>query len=285
MILVSGATGTIGRPLVQLLSAAGVPFTALVRRAEQGNGLGCPHVVGDFDRPASLPAAFTGADRLFLTSAGAVPADGEQPMVRQQLAAIAAAQEAGVKAVVKVSVWRAREGGRLAEGAHATIERALEESGLAWACLQPSGFMQNFRTGAGSFTQEGDIIGAYGPGRVSYVDTRDIAACAAALLTAPEPPAGRHVVTGPEALDHAEIAAKLTAWSGKPVRDVDLSPDGFAAKLAGQGLPAAFATDVAALYAEVAGGALEETTDTVERLTGHRPRTFDEFLSDEPPPS
>ncbi|GAA3566154.1 SDR family oxidoreductase [Amycolatopsis ultiminotia] len=280
MIVVTGATGTIGRPLVDLLSRAGTPFTALVRNERHGRELGCRYVLGDFAEPDSLAAAFSGADRVFLTSAGAVPTDGEQPMIAQQLAAITAARRAGAEAIVKVSVWRAREGALLAEGAHARIERALAESGLNWASLQPSGFMQNFRTGAGAFTDNGDLIGAYGSGRVSYIGTRDIAACAAALLAAAEPPAGTHVLTGPVALDHTEIAAKLSAWSGRTVRYIDLPPDEFAAKLTGQGLPAGFAADVAALYAEVAAGALEATTDTVERLTGRPPRSFDEFLAD-----
>src|SRR5207249_7743463 len=143
-ILVTGATGSIGRHLVRRLTAAGVPFKALVRRAEPGQELGCPVVVGDFDDPGSLVSAFDGVDHLFLNSSGAQPADGEQPMIRHQRAAIEAAQRAGVSKIVKVSVWGAAEGGRLAEGAHWQIEESLKSSGIDWSILQPSGFMQNF---------------------------------------------------------------------------------------------------------------------------------------------
>ncbi|WP_027929065.1 SDR family oxidoreductase [Amycolatopsis thermoflava] len=282
MILITGATGSIGRHLVRRLTAEAIPFRALVRRAEQGDELGCPYVVGDFDDPSSLDSAFAGVAKLFLNSAGAVPAAGEQPMVRQQLAAIEAARRAGVRRIVKVSVWRAREGGKLAEGAHWHIEQALAKSGIDWAVLQPSGFMQNFLTGAGSFTEDGDLIGAYGDARVSYVDCQDIAACAAVLLTGSHGTGRAHVVTGPEALTHTEIAAKLSAAFGRPVRYVDLPPRQFADRLIAQGVPAGFAADVAALYAEVAAGALAATTTTVADFTGRPARTFDEFLADLP---
>lgn len=119
--------------------------------------------------------------------------------------------------------------------------------------------MQNFSTGAGSFTGDGNLIGAYGTGRVSYVDTRGTAACAAELQTAPGRPAGRYVVTGSEALNHTEIAEKLSTLSGRPIRYVELSPEAFAAKLTEQVLSTAFARDVATFY-EVAAGALEEMT-------------------------
>ncbi|SHN46642.1 NmrA family NAD(P)-binding protein [Cryptosporangium aurantiacum] len=279
MILVLGATGSIGTPLVRALRDAGEPVRAFVRDPAEGEALGVPYAVGDLDDPASVAAALDGVDRLFLNAGGAVPAAGEQPMVRQQKAAIDAAAVAGVSRVVKVSVWGAKPGGRLAEGAHWEIERYLEASGLSWATLQPSGFMQNFRTGAGAFTDDGDLIGAYGNARVSYIDAADIAACGAALLAGSWRPKETFVLTGPEALTHAEIAALLAAAWRRPIRYVDLSPDEFTARLVAQGLPHDFANDVATLYREVAAGSLAATTTHVEELTGRPPRSFAEFLA------
>jgi uncharacterized protein YbjT (DUF2867 family) len=115
---------------------------------------------------------------------------------------------------------------------------------------------------------------------VSYVDCADIAACAVALLTGPARPGATFTLTGPEALTHAEIAALLSDAWGRPVRYVDLPPDAFAARLTAQGLPEAFAADVAALFAEVAtAGTLAGTTGDVEELTGRPPRTFADFLT------
>jgi uncharacterized protein YbjT (DUF2867 family) len=251
----------------------------LVRDEARGAALGCPYVVGDLDDPDSIAAAMEGVDQLFLNAGGAVPAEGEQPMVHQLVTAIEAAVRAGVSRIVKVSVWGAREGGRLAEGAHWTIERHLAASGVDWAVLQPSGFMQNFLTGAAVFTDEDrNIVGAYGSSRVSYIDCADIAACAEVLLTGSR--RGTLVLTGPESLNHAEIAAKLSVLTGRVIRYLDLPPEELAGMITAQGAPPRFADDVATLFAEVAGGTLAATTNTVTDLTGRPARTFDEFLAD-----
>jgi len=279
MILVTGATGSIGRHLVRRLREDQAPFKALVRDEAKGDALGCGFVVGDFDDPGSIARAMQGVDQLFLNAGGAQPVPGEQPMIRQQTAAIDAARNAGVARIVKVSVWGAREDGKLAQGAHWQIEQHLKASGMGWSMLQPSGFMQNFVTGAGSFTDDGHLIGAYGNARVSYIDCRDIAACAAALLTGTRGEDESFVLTGPEALTQAEIADKLSAPPGKPVKYVDLPPGELAAMLKARGLPAQFADDVAALGQEVTTGALAATTTAVRDLTGRDPGTFDEFLA------
>ena len=100
------------------------------------------------------------------TLRGAVPADGDQPMI-----------------------GGARPGGRLATGAHWRIEEYLKASGLAWSVLRPSGFMQNFLTGAGALTIDGKLVDGYGGAAVAYIDCYDTAACAVALLTGPSRPA------------------------------------------------------------------------------------------------
>jgi hypothetical protein len=128
-------------------------------------------------------------------------------------------------------------------------------------------------------TDAGELIGLAGDWRVSYIDCYDIAACGAALLTGPAPAPGTFVLTGPEALTQAEIAAKLSAAFGRPVGSVELSPDELAARLTARGMPARFAGDVAELWKDVAAGSLAGITPTVRRLTGADPRTFDEFLA------
>lgn len=285
MILVTGATGSIGTHLVRQLTALGAPFTALVRDAGKGRALGCRHVVGDFDDPDSIAAALVGVDRLLLNGAGAVPVpDGvPQPMIAQQKTVIDAAIRAGVRQIVKVSVWHAQPGGRLAQGAHWEIEQhlkaACEPDGVAWSLLHPSGFMQNFFTGAGTFSADGSLIAPATDAPVSYIDCADIAACAAVLLTRPRGAGETFVLTGPEALTMAEVATHLTDTVGKPVDVMGLGPDEMAARLKAQGLPDGFADDVAFLWAEVGAGNLSATTSTVEDLTGRAPRGFGAFLA------
>jgi NAD(P)H dehydrogenase (quinone) len=284
MIVVTGATGSIGRQLVRRLAGTGVPFRAMARDPAQASGLGCDSMTGDFDDPASLAAAFEGAGSVFLNAGGAVPTDGPQPMIAQQCAAIDAARQAGVRRVVKVSVWGARRDGRLAQAAHWQIERHLEESGLDWVMLQPSGFMQNFVTGISGVTADGALVSAYGNGAVSYIDCADIAACAAALLTGRWHARQRFVLTGPQSLTQDQVAGKLSAAWQRPVRHVSLTPAALAIRLKQQGLPAAFADDVAVLCEAVARGELAATTAAVHDLTGAHPRSFDQFLASTPPP-
>ncbi|MEU9948576.1 NAD(P)H-binding protein [Streptomyces poriferorum] len=281
MILLTGATGSIGTHLVRQLQKRQAPFTALVRDAAKGRALGCPYVVGDFDDPESINAALATADQVLLNGAGAAPtADGgPQPMIAQQKSLIDAAVRIGVAKIVKISVWHAHRGGRLAEGAHWDIEQHLKSSGIDWSLLQPSGFMQNFLTGAGTFDDGGRLIAPAPDAPVSYIDCYDIAACAAVLLTEDLGTGRTFVLTGPEALTMAEVAGHLSRAFDKPVGVVSLSRDGMALRLEALGLPSQFADDVAHLWAEVAAGSLAATTEEVVGLTGRKPRTFVEFLS------
>ncbi|UCM88975.1 NAD(P)H-binding protein [Streptomyces marincola] len=279
MILVTGATGSIGRHLVRRLAAENAEFTALVRTAAAGRALGCPYVVGDFDDPGSLAAAFGPrgrVSRLLLNTAGAVPVpDGTpQPMVRRQLAAIDAARAAGVERVVKISAFGAAPGGKLSVGAHGEIERYLERSGLSWSMLRPNGFMQNFATGDGGYVRDGALVGTFGAGRVAYVDARDVAACAAVLLTGDRGAGEVFVPTGPEALTHREIARRL----GLGFRDVPAAEA--AAELRARGLPDGFVADLVWLWEDMAAGGLSVLTEDVGALTGRAPRTFDDWLAD-----
>ncbi|WP_067490185.1 SDR family oxidoreductase [Actinomadura hibisca] len=279
MILVTGATGSIGSHLVRRLARDGAEFRALVRDEAKGRALGCDFVVGDFDDPGSVAAALDGVDRLFLNGAGAVPVEGEQPMVRQQQAVIDAARKADVRHVVKVSAWHARKGSQLSQGAHWLIDEHLKESGLAWSLLQPAGFMQNF-LGAGAFTPDGQLVSSYGDTPVAYIDCHDIAACAATLLAGPHGANETFVLTGSEALTHAEIAARISAALGRTVTCADVSPDAMATALKSQGLPRSFADDLAVLLKEVASGSQAAPTTAVHDLTGRPARTFDDFLAD-----
>lgn len=279
MIVVTGATGAIGGALARGLAARGVPFRAVTRRRDVVVE-GAETVVADLDDPATLTAAFAGAEQLFLNAAGAVPTDGPQPMVAQQRAAIDAAVAAGVAHVVKVSVLDAAPGRPLAVGAHALIEAHLDASGLAATVLRPSGFLQNLLTGVAGFTPDGDLLDPYGGGAVGYVDARDIAACAEAVLTGDAPRGGIHDVTGPRALTHDELAAVLTGALGVPVRAARVHPDDLVAALTGDGVPEAFARDVAELCRGAARGELAAVTDTVAGLTGRPPRSAEAFAAE-----
>ncbi|MCP2166738.1 SDR family oxidoreductase [Goodfellowiella coeruleoviolacea] len=280
MILVTGATGAIGQHLVAQLKRDGVPFRALVRDEAKGRALGCDFVVGDFDDPDSITPALHGVDRLLLNTPFALPVNGELPMIRWQNTLIDAASAAGVRRIVKVSVWRARAEGKLGENAHWRIEQHLKASGVPWTVLRPNAFMQNFITGAaGGAIVDGTIVNCYGDGRLAYVDCVDIAACAAEVLTSDRGVGQSYDLTGPEALTQAEIAAKLSAALGRTVRYVGVPPAEMADTLTRNGFPAEVAREVTALMAEATTGVMAITTTGVRDLIGREPRTFDEFLA------
>ncbi|WP_043628093.1 NAD(P)H-binding protein [Nonomuraea candida] len=281
MIVVTGATGAIGRALVARLR--GHDVLAVVRRP--ADDLGCPYTLADFDEPESIGRLLSPGDRLFLNSSlwpGVVDA---------QRAVIDLAARAGVARVVAVSVRHAAPGARLGMGMHGLIDAHLRASGLPWSILQPSGFMQNLPRDFG----DGVMYGSYGSAPVNYIDTRDIADAAAALLTGRAGAAGAtgaadvagaaapgrdHLLTGPASLSHERIAEEVGAFLGHPLRYVDLPVPEMAAHLERQGLPGPQAEDLARLMAEMGDGSWAEVTSEVRDLTGHPPRPLSAFLAD-----
>lgn len=200
--MVTGATGTIGRALIEELGGAA---RAVVRRAAQGEELGCDYVVGDLERPESIP--LEPGDRLFLNSA-LWPG-----FVHAHKAVIDHAKAADAAQVVTVSVRGVSSASLLGFGMHGQVDAHLKASGVPWSILAPVGFMQNL---AGDVDEEGRVFGSYGRGKVGYIDARDIAAVATALLTRPVGADATYELTGPVAPTHDEIAAELTRAFGRP---------------------------------------------------------------------
>ncbi|MEU4327699.1 NAD(P)H-binding protein [Nonomuraea dietziae] len=267
MIVVTGATGSIGRALVARLRDSGAEVLALVRRAEQGEELGVDYAVGDFERPSSVPMG----DRLFLNTS---PWPG---FVQRHKEVIDRAVAEGVSQVVSVSVLGATPGAPLSGGLHGEVDAHLRKWGPAHAILEPVGFMQSLPREVA----DGRFYGSYGTGRTGYIDTRDIADVAFALLTGPVGESATHVLTGPEALSQQEIAARLTEALGRTVTYVDLSVEEMTRHAQERwGMPEATARELAEMMAAVPDSSWSEITSTVEDLTGHAPRSLDDYLAD-----
>src|SRR2546426_3404844 len=221
MILVSGATGTTGKEIVLQMASLGITVKALVRdmaKATPFRGK-CVHVaVGDLNEPATLDEAFKAVDRALL-----LPANNTN-QVEQERTFIDAAKRAGVQHIVKFSAIGAddRNSGSRFIRWHAEAEDYLEASGLAWTHLRPNMFMQNLLGSTPSIAGEGAFYSPLGDARVAHVDVRDIAAVAVKALTDRGHEGKAYTITGPEALTYTEVAEKLTAALGKPVRYVDV---------------------------------------------------------------
>ncbi|BCJ61303.1 NmrA family NAD(P)-binding protein [Micromonospora endophytica] len=274
MIIVTGASGQIGRALVDRLDRQGVTRRAVVRQVRHLADLGGDVALADFADHRSIRAALVPGARLLLNG---VPGPD---FVHQQLSIIDLAAEAGVAQVVKISVRGAAPGAPLAQGQHSEIDDHLRDSGLPHTILQPVGFMQNLLTEVSFADGEGRFYGSYGPGRVGYLDARDIADVAAALLTRPVEADATLILTGPEAPTHDEVAETMTAVLGRPVRYLDLPVAAMAQRLRAAGLPPAFADDLATLMRDVGDGRWADTTDTVQTITGRPPRTLATFVTD-----
>ncbi len=278
MILVTGATGHVGSELVRLLAQAGTPARALIHSPDNEapiKRLGLETALGDFEQPDTLDAAMAGCDHLFLLS----PPNPRQPEQEQHV--IDAAKRAGVGHVVKQSVpGAAPDAGLVFCRWHAQIEQYLAQSGLAHTLLRPSYFMQNFLMSAQPVAEQGVLYGMTGEGRISYIDTRDIAAVAAQVLTSPGHQGTSYTLTGPEALSAAEVAERLSAAIGRQVRYVDVGPDAFRQALADAGLPGWLVDALIEGNTLLAAGHGATVTDEVARMTGRPPQTFAQFAAD-----
>ena len=279
MILVTGGTGTTGSEIIKRLAGAGAKqVRALVRNREKAafiRGAGFEVVEGDFDRPETLDAALQGVERALLLTAP------DPRTVEHQRGFIAAAKRAGTRHVVKFSAIGADAAAP--EGFtrwHGQAEDELKASGLGWTMIQPNTFMQNLLGQARTIAEEGALYQPVGDARASFVDARDIAAVAAKALTEDGHEGRSYVVTGPEALSYGEVAERLSAATGKPVKYVSITPEEFRRGALAAGLPGWLADALAVLNENFAAGKWSPVTNVVREVGGREPTTFDRFARD-----
>jgi uncharacterized protein YbjT (DUF2867 family) len=268
MIVVTGGTGTIGGALIERLrgQGAGREVLAVVRRPVD---LGVETVVGDFNDPRSIVERLSPGDRLFLN---AMPFPRFVETFNEVIDLAAAA---GVAQIVSVSVREAKPGNKLSSGVHGEVDEHLRASGVPYAILQPTSFMQNLLRDL----RHDRFHGSYGRSAINYIDARDIGDVAAALLTAPVGESRSYILTGPESPPHDEIAAAMTIALGREIRYVDLPVPQLAARLAEEGVPEPYATDLPIAQSTM-GASWAEVYPTVQEVTGRPPRTLARFLAD-----
>ena len=228
--------------------------------------------MGDFDDRDSLRRALEGVSRVFLTSA-----DGPDK-VAHETALIDAAAETGVDLIVKLSAMNATDHPELpAFGWHRQIETHLGRSGVPAVVLQPSFFMTNLLMVAAGVAHTGTLYAPTGGAKVSMIDVRDVAASAAVVLTTDGHGGRSYVLTGPEAITFDDVAAALADATGRPVRYADLSAEEARPRFEAAGLPQWLLTQLTGVFDLVRDGLFAQTTNQVEAITGHVPRSIDEF--------
>jgi uncharacterized protein YbjT (DUF2867 family) len=280
MILVTGATGKIGNQLVQDLSARKSAFTVLVRSKKAADDFefkGIKTVLGDFERPDSLGSALANIETVFLLT---TPKPDGVSIERKFLAACKTQR---VKHVVRLSAiganpWAASALLRI----HGKCESLLEVSGLDWTILRPTIFMQNLVPFIGpTVAKESTLYAPAGDARMPWVDTRDIAAVAGAVLTTKGHEGLVHEITGPEALTYTQVAECLSSQLDRQITYVDV-PEGAAHQsMVAMGMSPWLAEGMITLYQHFkANGATALPLGTVERLVGRPPRTLAAYLKE-----
>jgi uncharacterized protein YbjT (DUF2867 family) len=279
MMLITGAAGASGRMIVEELAAQGRPVRALVRSEAKAASFpgrnGVEAVVADMARPATLGRALEGVTTVMLISSA------DERMAETQCNFVDAAKAAGVTRIVKLS---GQESGIGFDAKafrftrmHEQIERHIEASGMRWTHLRPSQFMQVYLREARMVAREGVLALPAGEIQLSPVDLTDVAAIAAAMLAADDVDGQSFVITGPEALTMAEIAARIGDAIRRPVVYQPLTVEERRRRLSALGVPAPFldALDEQALE-RLRHPQSRVELSAYERF-GVRPTTFAEF--------
>ena len=281
MITVVGATGTVGKPLLQALIQAEVPLRVLTRDKQKARALWPSQAVDivqvSFTDPQSLRQGLLGSDQAFFAMGT------NEHQVRDEFALIDAALEAKVGHVLALSVGGAD---KLATHPvlhwHGLIDERLRNSGLSATWLKPGTFTDTLGRVASDFVRAGAWGGFAGDGRVAAIDTRDVAAVAAKILVqGPAQHAGKsYDLTGPTAFTMPELAREISTRIGKPVIYTQRTREEQRAVLESAGVPALFVTILLALDDATRHNAFGVPTQTVFELTGVQPRPVSQWIAE-----
>jgi uncharacterized protein YbjT (DUF2867 family) len=276
MILITGASGNVGSQVLKQLSATGAKLRAMYRNQQAAASApkGIEVAIADFAKPEELKQALRGVEKLFLLCAP-VP---ELPQLEAN--AVDAAKSAGVKHIVKLSAIGAGEGAHTFARGHQAAERKLRESGIAYTFLRPNGFMENFLLYTGTLQSQGAFYGSGSESPVSYIDVRDIAAVTAKALTSSGHENKIYELTGPEGLSNSDVAAKIGAAVGKPVKFVRVPEAQARQSMISTGMPEWTADAILDLQYFYDAGKAAAVSKDVERVTGRKAISFDQFVRD-----
>ena len=278
MILVTGASGTVGRAVLDEMRKTGKPFKAMYRSEDDARKApaGVATVIADFAEKETLRRALAGIEAVYLVCSP-IP-----DLVELETNLINACRESGVRQVVLNSALGAEDYPKSFPSWHRKVEDKLKASGLGYTILRPNSFMQNILAySAPSIRVESAFYSSMGTARMSYVDVRDVGAVAAKVLTSPSGHTGKiYELNGPEAVSNAEAAERISRVAGRPVRYVDIPEAAQRKAMQDSGMPEwqiAALLDLQRYYAEGQGG---EVTDVLPRLLERPPKTLNEFLEE-----
>jgi len=277
MILITGASGTVGKAVLAKVARSGEKHRAMYRSKEEAAKApaGTEAIVADFSDKASLVAALRGVESVYLVCS---PIPG---LVQLEGNAIEASEAVGVRRIVLNSALGAGDYGKSFPSWHRKVEDKLKATKMAHCIIRPNSFLQNVLTYfAPGIRAQGAFYGAMRNARTSYLDVRDIATVAAKALRCGEHEGKTYELNGPEALTCANVAEKISKHAGIAARYVDIPVEALRKAMLDQRMPEWQVTALLELqeyYTSGKGGTLD---GVLEGLLGRPSITMDQFLEE-----
>lgn len=275
MILITGASGNVGKEVLKQIAQTGAQVRAAFQSASKATAApsGVEIVAVDYNQPETLRAALKGVDRVFLVG----PPTAQLPALERQATDVIA--QTDVRQLVKLSAMGGREA--IFPRQHAESEDYIRSSGVPYTFLRPNGFMQNMvNYNAPTINTQNAFYGTEGDGQISQIDVRDVAAVAVKALTEDGHVGKAYTLTGPQALTNTDAAQILSGQLGREIRYVNLPAAQLREALLAAGVPewnADALLDLQRLYRE---GKAATVTGDVEQILGRKPISFAQFCGD-----
>jgi len=278
MILITGASGSVGKAVLREIAKTGAAHRAMYRSKDETvkAPAGTQTVIADFSDRPSLASALRGVESVFLVCSP-IP-----QLIELESNVIDASQAAGVKRIVYNSALGAGDFPKSFPSWHRKVEDKLRAAKIAHVILRPNSFMQNIVTYyAPTIRAQGAFYGSYGNNvRISYIDARDLAAVAAKAVTRGALDGKTLELNGPEALTCEEVAKKITERTGVAARYVDIPLEAQRKAMIDQKMPDWQVTALIDLQHYYINGQGDATDRTVVEILGRPPATLDQFLTD-----
>jgi uncharacterized protein YbjT (DUF2867 family) len=275
-LLITGATGNVGKELIRLLTEKNAEIVAAIRdpkEAESSLGADIEYVPFDFQRPETFEQAFNRVDKLFLVRPPAI-----SDTKRYINPAIDEAKRLGIQQIVLLSLLGAEKNPLVP---HRKIEDYILTTGLPYTFLRPSFFMQNLSTThREEIKEDNELFVPAGSGKTSFIDVRDIAAVAAKTLLEDGHTNKAYTLTGSEALNYYEVADIFSEVLERKIRYSNPSIFAFIRRTLKKEVPFSFALIMTAIYTTARLGLAARTTAETEQLLNRPPITLREFVKD-----